>query len=150
MFRFSRSTIRLAASTLLVVFVSALLGPVVALAGAAPREHVHLPGMPQAHHHHEDEHRPESAARVGHHRTTKPAHPHRAYAGADEQQLTSLTPLVVKLLTAPSVLTFPAAVSFLFGAAGVWDRQQAVVLVPPAHLKPKIPDLRIFLGSLVI
>lgn len=163
MLRFRPATIRLTASTLLVVFLSALLGPVAALALLLPHheaaEHLHLPNMPQAHHHHDDDHDESTDddhdqdhhAPVARH-SSNPHHGHHACTGDDDQPLTGLTPLL-KLLsghTAPAVLTLPPAHSFAFRPFQAWDRQQAVVLVPPAHLKPKIPDLRIFIGSLVI
>ena len=165
MFRFRPAAIRLTASTLLVVFLSALLGPVPALAQLVPQgagEHLHLPTMPQAHHHHDDDHdqNDQSAdddhdadhhAPVARH-SSNPHHGHHACTADDDQPLTALTPLL-KLLTdhaVPAVVALPPVQSFVFRPYQAWDRQQAVVLVPPEHLKPKIPDLRIFIGSLVI
>ena len=158
MFQFHRASIRLTATTLLVVFLSALLGPVVAVAHELYEggEHLHLPGSPQAHHHHDDDdddhpagHHP-AAHQVAH--APKSHHGHHACTGDDEQQLAGESPLA-KLLAdhaAPTVLALPPAQSFVFRPFQAWNRQRAVVLVPPEHLKPKIPDLRIFLGSLVI
>lgn len=160
MFQFHRASLRLTATTLLVIFLSALLGPVAALArqGHAAGEHLHLPGLPQAHHHHDDE-AADDVHPAGHHPTAhqvehapKSHHGHHSCTGDDEQQLAGVSPLV-KLLTdhaAPVLLALPPALSFVFRPFQAWDRQQAVVLVPPEHLKPKIPDLRIFIGSLVI
>lgn len=34
--------------------------------------------------------------------------------------------------------------------AGAWDCTLAVRLVPPRHLPPKIPDIRVFLRSLIV
>ncbi|MCI1189809.1 hypothetical protein MON38_20500 [Hymenobacter sp. DH14] len=159
MFRFHLASIRLIATTLLVVFGSALLGPAVAAAHELHEggEHLHLPGLPQAHHHHDedddDDHpagQHPAAHQVAH--APKSYHGHHACTGDDEQQLAGVSPLA-KLLTdhaAPAVLALPPALSFGFRPFQAWDRQLAVVLVPPAHLKPKIPDLRIFIGSLVI
>ncbi|MCB2408095.1 hypothetical protein [Hymenobacter lucidus] len=162
MFRFHRSILRLTATTLLVVFLSALLGPVAALAQLlrySAAVHLHLPSMPQAHHHHDDDHddnqdddhEQDHHAPVAQH-SSNPHHGHHACTGDDDQQLTGLTPLL-KLLgghSAPAVLALPPAQILLFRPFQAWERQQAVVLVPPEHLKPKIPDLRIFIGSLVI
>jgi hypothetical protein len=158
MFRLTRSTIRYAATTLLVVFLSALLGPVAALAHEwhEAGDHLHLPGLPQAHHHHDDsreqkdDQRPPGGA-PGHPPAKGPAS-HHTCTNADDQQQTVVSALE-KLLTgpaAPAVLALPPVQSFLFRPCGAWDRQRAVVLVPPERLKPKIPDLRIFIGSLVI
>ena len=155
MFQFHRASIRLTATTLLVVFLSALLGPVVAVAHELHEggEHLHLPGLPQAHHHHDDD--DDDDHHPAHHQVAhapKSHHGHHACTGDDEQQLASVSPLA-KLLSdyaAPILLSLPPAPSFVFRPFQAWDRQLAVVLVPPAHLKPKIPDLRIFIGSLVI
>ncbi len=153
MFRLTCSTIRLTATALLVVFLSALLGPVAALAHEwhEAGEHLHLPGQPQAHHHHDDEDHAQGADGPALH-PTKRAASHRACPNNDQQQMMGVSALV-KLLTgpaAPAVLALPPAHSLAVHLYQAWDRQRAVVLVPPEHLKPKIPDLRIFLGSLVI
>ena len=160
MFQFHRASIRLTATTLLVVFLSALLGPVVAVAHELHEggEHLHLPGLPQAHHHHDDDDDDDDHP-AAHHPAThsvahapKSHHGHHACTGDDEQQLASVSPLA-KLLTdhaAPVLLALLPVQSFGFRPFQAWDRQLAVVLVPPEHLKPKIPDLRIFIGSLVI
>ncbi|WP_133272290.1 hypothetical protein [Hymenobacter radiodurans] len=50
----------------------------------------------------------------------------------------------------PLHLALPPASSFALAHFEAWDRTQPVLLVPPAHLKPKIPDIRVFIGSLTI
>lgn len=50
----------------------------------------------------------------------------------------------------PLYVALPPASSFTLVHFQAWDRTQPVLLVPPAHLKPKIPDIRVFLGSLTI
>ncbi|MGY2132090.1 hypothetical protein ACW9KT_07670 [Hymenobacter sp. HD11105] len=50
----------------------------------------------------------------------------------------------------PLYLALPPASSFTLAHFQAWDRTQPVLLVPPAHLKPKIPDIRVFIGSLTI
>ncbi|QIL75290.1 hypothetical protein [Hymenobacter sp. HDW8] len=50
----------------------------------------------------------------------------------------------------PLHLALPPASSFALTHFEAWDRSQPVLLVPPAHLKPKIPDIRVFIGSLTI
>ncbi|MDQ2794401.1 MAG: hypothetical protein M3Y12_10405, partial [Bacteroidota bacterium] len=53
------------------------------------------------------------------------------------------------LISAPAVL--PTAIEFHFRPlAGQWDRTATVSLVSPRHLKPKIPDIRIFIQSLTV
>jgi hypothetical protein len=50
----------------------------------------------------------------------------------------------------PLYLALPRVSSFVVAHFQAWDRTQPVLLVPPAHLKPKIPDIRVFIGSLTI
>ncbi|GAB2464848.1 hypothetical protein GCM10011375_35410 [Hymenobacter qilianensis] len=50
----------------------------------------------------------------------------------------------------PLYLALPPASSFALAHFEAWDRTMPVLLVPPAHLKPKIPDIRVFIGSLTI
>ncbi len=51
--------------------------------------------------------------------------------------------------SAPAVL--PTSVAYHFRPqAGSWNRRSAVALVPPRQLKPKIPDIRIFIQSLTV
>jgi hypothetical protein len=115
-------------------------------------------------------------AAMRHHEATKPAHPgchghgavaehhgkHQGHSGKSTRNhdcckdksaslLSSLTTPTQKhlLISAPAVL--PAAIEFHFRPlAGKWDRKATVALVPPRHLKPKIPDIRIFIQSLTV
>ena len=115
-------------------------------------------------------------AALGHHEVEKPAHPgchghgaraerhgkHKGHAGKSTRThdcckdksaslLSSLTTPTQKhlLVAAPAVL--PAAIEFHFRPlAGKWDRTATVALVPSWHLKPKIPDIRIFVQSLTV
>ncbi|WP_157886992.1 hypothetical protein [Hymenobacter sp. PAMC 26628] len=65
--------------------------------------------------------------------------------------LSSLTSPVQKQFPIPAPALLPAAIGFHFlSQAGQWDRTQAVTLVPPRQLKPKIPDIRIFIQSLTV
>lgn len=153
MLRFSRPAIRLIAAAQLLVFLSGLLGPALVLAEVArPRvteNHLHLPGLPQAHHHHESETQLRLHLQAG---PAKSHHSCQTCTRDDEPPLAALKPLA-KLsgeLAAPVVLALPPVQSYRYQAYQAWDRQRAVVLVPPAYLKPKIPDLRVFLGSLTI
>jgi hypothetical protein len=50
----------------------------------------------------------------------------------------------------PLYVALPPVNSFTLAHFQAWDRTQPVLLVPPAHLKPKIPDIRVFIGSLTI
>ena len=115
-------------------------------------------------------------AALGHHEVEKPAHPgchghgavaehHGKHEGHPSKStsnhdcckdksaslLSSLTSPVEKdlLVSAPAVL--PTAIAFHFRPlAGQWDRTATVTLVSPRHLRPKIPDIRIFIQSLTV
>ncbi|WP_426059828.1 hypothetical protein [Hymenobacter sp. B1770] len=65
--------------------------------------------------------------------------------------LSSLTTPAEKHLFSPAPALLPAATEFHFRPlAGKWNRTAAVALVPARHLKPKIPDIRIFIQSLTV
>jgi hypothetical protein len=52
-------------------------------------------------------------------------------------------------VSTPALL--PTAVEFHFRPmVGLWDRTASVKLMPQRHLKPKIPDIRIFIRSLTV
>ena len=51
---------------------------------------------------------------------------------------------------APALLPTAPEYHFLARTAGSWDRTAAVRLLPPRHLPPKIPDIRIFIQSLTV
>ncbi len=72
----------------------------------------------------------------------------KAFKGAavPDSPLSELAKLGPPVLQLP-----PAAFAWLPGRfAGDWAVWQAVRLVPPQHLPPKIPDLRVFLRSLTV
>jgi hypothetical protein len=113
---------------------------------------------------------------MGHHEATKPAHPgchghgavaehhgkHKGHPAKSPRNhdcckdksaslLSSLTTPAQKHLFTPAPAVLPAAIEFHFRPlAGKWDRTATVALVPPRHLKPKIPDIRIFIQSLTV
>ncbi len=115
-------------------------------------------------------------AAVTHHLAKKPAHPgchgHGAMAEHHAKQkghspkssrnhdcckdksaslLSSLTTPAQKHLLIPAPAIMPTAIEFHFRPlAGKWDRTATVALVPIRHLKPKIPDIRIFIQSLTV
>ena len=65
--------------------------------------------------------------------------------------LKELTPLVEKPAVAGALwVDLPPVQDFTLASVGEWDTTQAVRLVLPQHLPPKIPDIRIFVGSLTI
>ena len=115
-------------------------------------------------------------AAVGHHEVEKPAHPgchghgavvkhsdkHKSHSGKSTRNhdcckdksaslLSSLTTPTQKHLLIPAPAVLPAATEFHFRPlAGKWNRAATVALVPPRQLKPKIPDIRIFIQSLTV
>jgi len=86
------------------------------------------------------------------HPTKKPTRSHDCCKDKSASLLSSLSTPAEKQLSAPAPALLPAAVGFQFPAftAGPWDRTAAVRLVPPQHLPPKIPDIRIFIRSLTV
>ena len=111
-------------------------------------------------------------AAMPHHEAQKPAHPgchghgavvkhdghpaksprsHDCCKDKSASLLSSLTTPAQKHLLIPAPAVLPAAIEFHFRPlAGKWDRTATVALVPPRHLKPKIPDIRIFIQSLTV
>ncbi|GAA4381086.1 hypothetical protein [Hymenobacter koreensis] len=53
-------------------------------------------------------------------------------------------------IPAPLWLALPPTLDFTFARFTSWNRAEKVLLVPPQHLKPKIPDIRIFIQSLTV
>lgn len=65
--------------------------------------------------------------------------------------LSSLAAPAEKQLIAPALALLPVGFEFFSRPqAGKWNRMAPVVLVPSRHLKPKIPDIRIFIQSLTV
>ncbi|QNE42055.1 MULTISPECIES: hypothetical protein [Hymenobacter] len=81
----------------------------------------------------------------------KPARSHDCCKDKSASLLSSLTSPVQKQLFLPAPALVPVTLEFYFRpAAGKWDRNRAVTLVPREHLPPKIPDIRIFIQSLTV
>ena len=65
--------------------------------------------------------------------------------------LSSLGTPAAKHLLGPAPAVLPTAIAFHFRPlAAQWNRTLAVALLPPRQLKPKIPDIRIFIQSLTV
>ena len=76
---------------------------------------------------------------------------HDCCKGKSASLLASLTTPAEKHLLGPAPAVLPTAIEFHFRPlAGQWNRTLAVALVPPRQLKPKIPDIRIFIQSLTV
>ncbi|RFP64001.1 hypothetical protein D0N36_16295 [Hymenobacter lapidiphilus] len=91
--------------------------------------------------------------------TTKPdKHPAKSAGSQDDcckdnsaALLSALTTPAQKALFTPAPAVLPTAIEFHFRPlAGKWDQTATVALVPPRHLKPKIPDIRIYIQSLTV
>ncbi|MDU0371960.1 hypothetical protein ACFPAF_16280 [Hymenobacter endophyticus] len=141
------------ATTFLVVFVNMWLGHCVCAANLSSRAGAAhataskpmAPGCQQ-----------QRTATLAIHQGT-PAHDQQLSAGHDCCQgklvakQTLLAAAVEKQLHSPAPALLPEATSFFFQpAASHWDPTAAVVLVSRQVLPPKIPDIRIFIGSLTI
>ncbi|SHM22032.1 hypothetical protein [Hymenobacter psychrotolerans] len=153
MFRTLQPFHRLLATTFLVVFVNMWLGQCVCAANISSRfgtanattSKPMAPGCPQ-------------------HRTAAPsiskgipAHDQQLSAdqdccqGKSVAKQTLLAAAAEQQLQSPAPALLPEARRFFFRpAAGQWDPTAAVVLVSRQVLPPKIPDIRIFIGSLTI
>ena len=59
-------------------------------------------------------------------------------------------PAVAVAPAAPLWLSQPPLLDFAFARFTGWAPAQAMVLVPARQLKPKIPDVRVFIQSLTI
>ena len=164
---------RTTAVTFLVIFLNVLFGQVVCAARAnQPHRHSvpaaahHHPHGTAAHSHPVKPHRHDpataSASPAAHQHDAGHAHPHKAAKSAAECCQDDAAAIWAALHTPPKV-TFakaeaplvldlpPAPFNWQPGRfRGNWAVWQAVRLVLPQHLPPKIPDLRVFLHSLTV
>ena len=87
---------------------------------------------------------------AGHH-SKKSTRSHDCCKDKSASLLASLATPSQKQLLSPAPALMPEAVAFHFRPlAGQWNRTLPVQLVPPRHLPPKIPDIRIFIQSLTV
>jgi hypothetical protein len=150
---------RLLATSFLLVFVNVLAGQCWC---AAVNPTLVAPPMAVMNHHKAE--KPAHPGCHGHgamaeHATKRHGHGHAPKSGTNHDcckdksasLLSSLTTPAQKHLFMPAPAVLPAALEFHFRPlAGKWDRTATVALVPPRHLKPKIPDIRIFIQSLTV
>lgn len=158
MFRILFPFRRLLATSFLLVFVNVFVGqcwcatvnPVVVAPYAAVLAHheaAEMPAHPGCHGHGDQAEHPGKCKGHSSRSTTS----HDCCKDKSASLLSSLTSPVQKqlIMSAPAML--PAATAFYFRPqAGQWDRAQAVMLAPPRRIKPKIPDIRIFVQSLTV
>lgn len=166
MFRLSTHSRRVTAASLLVVFLNVFFGQAVCAwampaAVAHAHKHEHPAGMPP--HHHESpaphsHHAGHAATHQHHHGATHPdSHSHKPGQGTCCQDdaaavWASLAHPPKAGIEKSALPTFvvPAVPFALVVRAQQWDRSRPVLLVARRRLKPKIPDIRIFIQSLTV
>lgn len=163
MYHLSSHSRRVTATTLLVVFLNVFFGQVVcaiAMPTALPGQEHHA-GNTAAHHHDSEatEDSPDHAARGPHHHSPEKPAPHSHKSGSKGSCCQNDAAAVWASLThppksgidkmVPLVFTMPAPFA-LVARTHHWDRTRPVMLVARRQLKPKIPDIRIFIQSLTV
>lgn len=160
MYRLSSHSRRVTAATLLVVFLNVFFGQVVCALAMPPAPHEHH-AEAGGEHHHESEtpnpHHHETGAAMHHSHDTPTSHSHKSGSKGSCCQddaaavWASLThpPKVGVDKMVPLVFTMPVPFA-LVARAHHWDRTRPVQLVARRQLKPKIPDIRIFIQSLTV
>ena len=164
MFRLKTRSRRLTAASLLVVFLNVFFGQVVcalAMPVAAPHEHQHRhPAGTPAHQHqapHSHGKEPGATAKHEHHGSETPAsHKHGAKGACCQDDAAAVWASLAhppkagieKMSFMPVAL--PPAPLALVARFQQWDRTRPVLLVARRQLKPKIPDIRIFIQSLTV
>ncbi|AMR29496.1 hypothetical protein A0257_21975 [Hymenobacter psoromatis] len=147
---------RLLATSFLLVFVNVFVGQCWCATSTSMQS---APPMAASSHHAEDKpshpgchgHRAVAEHRGKHEHSSKPTSSRDCCKDKSASLLSSLTTPAQKHLFTPAPAVLPTAIEFYFQPlAGKWDRAAVVTLVPPRHLKPKIPDIRIFIQSLTV
>ena len=170
MFRLKTLSRRTLAASLLVVFLNVFFGQAVcALAMPATatheQQHKHPAGTPAHEHKHEHEHQVThshgkthgATARHGHHDSQTPgSHQHGSKGACCQDDAAAVWASLAhppkagieKMAFLPVAL--PPAPLVLVARFQQWDRSRPVLLVARRQLKPKIPDIRIFIQSLTV
>lgn len=154
---------RLLATAFLVVFTNVFVGQCwcatfnskPGIAKSMAKGHCETEATPKPTHPGCHGHGPAQAGASDHHKTGSPvkksSRTHDCCRDKSASVLSSLTtPAEKQLLLAPALLPVAPEFHFPIYTRGRWDRTAAVRLVPPRHLPPKIPDIRIFLRSLTV
>lgn len=161
MYRLSSHSRRVTAATLLVVFLNVFFGQAVCALAMPAAPHEHQAGGRGAHHHESEApeaHHDHATGGAKHHTHDTPAsHSHKSGSKGSCCQddaaavWASLThpPKVGIDKMVPLVFTMPAPFA-LVARAHHWNRTRPVLLVARRQLKPKIPDIRIFIQSLTV
>ena len=166
MFRLKTQSRRVTAASLLVVFLNVFFGQVVcalAMPAAATHKHHHEhPAGTPAHRHehpvpHSHGHEHGTTAKHQHHDSEAPApHKHGSKGACCQDDAAAVWASLAhppkagieKMAVMPVAL--PPAPVALLARFQQWDRSQPVLLVARRQLKPKIPDIRIFIQSLTV
>jgi hypothetical protein len=156
MYRLSSHSRRVTAATLLVVFLNVFFGQAVcALAmPAAPHEQ----GAEGPHEHEFEGHHDHATGSASRHSHSTPAPPSHKSGSKGSCCQDDAAAVWASLTHPPKVgvdkmmpLVFDLPASFVLVArAPQWDRTLPVLLVARRQLKPKIPDIRIFIQSLTV
>ena len=166
MFRLKAHTRRVTAASLLVVFLNVFFGQVVcALAMPAPaaseQHHEHAAGTRPHQHEHQAPHshgKGHGATAKHEHQDSKGPAPHQHGrkgaccqddAAAVWASLTHPPKAGIEKMAFMPVALPPAPLA-LATRFQQWDRSRPVLLVARRQLKPKIPDIRIFIQSLTV
>ena len=166
MFRLKTHSRRTMAASLLVVFLNVFFGQVVcalAMPATATHEHhrKHPAGTPahkhehQAPHSHGKEHG--ATAKHEHHESETPgSHKHGANGACCQDDAAAVWASLahppkagIEKMTFMPVALPPAPLALVVRFQQ-WDRTRPVLLVARRQLKPKIPDIRIFIQSLTV
>ena len=166
MFRVKTHSRRTMAASLLMVFLNVFFGQVVCalampVAAAVGHQHKHPVGTPVHEHKHKAPHAPgkEHGATTKHQHSdsaTPGSHKHGAKGACCEDDAAAVWASLAhppkagieKMAFMPVVL--PPAPLALVVRFQQWDRTRPVLLVARRQLKPKIPDIRIFIQSLTV
>jgi len=166
MFRLKTHSRRTVAASSLVVFLNMFFGQVVcalAMPATAAHEHhhEHPAGTPAHHHEHKAPHahgaKPGATAKHQHHGSEAPGpHKHGPKGACCQDDAAAVWASLAhppkagigNVAFMPVVL--PPAPVVLLVRFQQWDRTQPVLLVARGRLKPKIPDIRIFIQSLTV
>ncbi|MCA8833331.1 hypothetical protein [Hymenobacter pini] len=170
MFRLKTHSRRTMAASLLVVFLNVFFGQVFCalVMPAAPAPHKHPAGTPAHQHSHKAPHEHQTphqhgashdAAAAHHHDGKAPAagpHQHGPKGACCQDDAAAVWASLAhppkagieKMAFMPVALP-PAPLTVVFRFQQ-WDRSRPVLLVARRQLKPKIPDIRIFIRSLTV
>ncbi len=166
MFRLKTHSRRTMAASLLVVFLNVFFGQVVCAlampsAPAVAHQHKHPAGTPAHKHEHKAPHshgkEHGATAKHQHHESEMPGpHKHSSKGACCQDDAAAVWAALAhppkagieKMAFMPVAL--PPAPLGLVARFQQWDRTRPVLLVARRQLKPKIPDIRIFIQSLTV